>query len=483
MLPALLPAQVKLLRHPTYSKGKVAFSYLGDIWIAGENGSGVQRLTDNQARDVFPRFSPDGNWIAFSSNRDGNDDVYVIPVTGGKPRQLTFHSANDEVVGWSPDGKKIVFTSVRGNGIFPTVTTLWEISAEGGIETPVQTDWGAWASYSPDGQKMAFTRHPATWSRKHYRGSYAADLWVEDLGVADLGGARKFTLLGGEDYKGNRLWPMYGRGEIFYVANILPDETHIKFGGPEVMKSANNIWKISDKGGKEVQVTHHTDGNLFFPSISADGKVIVYEDNFGVWKLDTASGKSTEIVINLKTDGKENDRELVTLSEAQAFHISPTNKRAAVIAHGELFTIATGRGEPQRVTETPWKEQEPRWSPDGRWIAFVSDRTGREEVWVSDELGKNVRKISDADCDKSGLVWSPDSKSLLWTGSDHKLRLVDVDSGKSDVVASSGAGPVASPQFSPDGKWISYSHQDTLLRPHVWVKELGAASGPAQEHM
>src|ERR1035441_2325455 len=142
LLPALSQAQVKLLRHPTYSNGKVAFSYLGDLWIANENGSGVQRLTDNQARDVYPRFSPDGNWIAFSSNREGNYDVYLIPATG--------------------------------------VPTLWEVPVAGGIERPTPTDWGAWASYSPDGSKMAFTRHPGTWSRKHYRGSYAADLWVMD---------------------------------------------------------------------------------------------------------------------------------------------------------------------------------------------------------------------------------------------------------------------------------------------------------------
>ena len=474
LLPVVLPAQVRLLRHPTYSKGKVAFSYLGDIWIANENGSDVQRLTDNQARDVYPRFSPDGNWIAFSSSRDGNDDVFVIPVTGGKPRQLTFHSANDDVVGWTPDGKKIIFTSIRGNGAFPTVPTLWEISPGGGIETPLGTDWGAWASFSPDGTKMAFTRHPAVWSRKHYRGSYAADLWVEDLA------SKKFTRLGDEDYKGNRHWPMYARnGEIYFVANITANEKNIQFGGSEVMKSVNNIWKISDKGGKETQVTHHTDGNLFFPSISADGKVIVYEDNFGIWKLDTASGKSTEIVINIRTDGKENDKELVTLSDAQAFHISPSNKRAAVITHGELFTIATDRGEPQRVTETPWKEQEPRWSPNGKWLAFVSDRTGREEVYLSDELGKNVRKISDVDCDKSTLVWSSDSKSLMWSGSDHKLRLMDVESGKTDIAATGDAGPISGPQFSPDNKWISFARQDKLLRPHVWVKEL--ASG--QEHM
>ena len=471
----LLPAQVKMLRHPSYFKGKVAFSYLGDIWIANENGSGAERLTDNTAREIYPRFSPDGQWIAFSSNRAGNYDVYVIPAAGGKPRQLTFHSADDNVVGWTPDGQRIVFFSTRGDGAFPTVATLWEISVAGGIETPLRTDWGAWASYSPDGNKLAFTRHPAPWSRKHYRGSYAADIWVEDLG------AKTFLRLGDPDYKGNMLWPMYAaNGEIYFVSNQTDGEKNIKFGGPEVMKSVNNIWKISDKGGKAVQVTHHEDGNLFFPSISADGRTIVYEDNFGLWKLDTASGKSSEIRVDIKTDPKENETELVTLSnEAESFSLSPSNRRAAVAAHGEIFTIATDRGEPQRVTETPWREQNPRWSPNGQWIAFVSDRTGREEVYIAGELGKSTKKLSDADCDKSALTWSPDSKTLLWSGSDHKLRRVDVDSGKEDVLASGDAGNIQSPQFSPDGKWISYSRQDKLLRAHVWVKEL--ANG--QEHM
>ncbi len=206
LLPALVPAQVKILRHPTYSKGKVAFSYLGDIWIANENGSNAQRLTDNQAREIYPRFSPDGQWIAFSSNREGNYDVYVVPAAGGKPRQLTFHTADDNVVGWTPDGGKVLFSSVRGNGAFPTVATLWEVPLEGGIEQPVPTDWGAYASYSPDGRKLAFMRHPSVWSRKHYRGAYAADLWVLDISTHDVHQNR-----GQDDYKGNWLWPMYGQ--------------------------------------------------------------------------------------------------------------------------------------------------------------------------------------------------------------------------------------------------------------------------------
>src|SRR5437588_4403055 len=154
ILPIATNAEVRLLRHPTYSKGKVAFSYLGDIWIANENGSATQRLTDNKARDIYPRFSPDGNWIAFSSNRDGNYDVFVIPATGGKPKQLTFHTADDNVVGWSPDGKRVLFSSTRGKGAFPSVSTLFEVSVDGALEQPVDTDWGANASYSPDGKKL-----------------------------------------------------------------------------------------------------------------------------------------------------------------------------------------------------------------------------------------------------------------------------------------------------------------------------------------
>ena len=459
-------ADVKLLRHPTHSKNRVAFSYLGDLWISSDTGQNPTRLTDNKARDIYPRFSPDGGSIAFSSNRDGNYDVYVIPATGGKPKQLTFHTADDNVVGWSPDGRKILFSSTRGKGAFPTVATLFEISVDGGIEQPIDTDWGASASYSPDGKKLAFMRHPAVWSRKHYRGSYAADLWVMDTA------AKTYAKLGDSEFKGNYLWPMYAsNNEIYFVSDRTPNEKNIFYGGPEVMKSVNNIWKISDKGGVAVQVTHHTDGNLYFPSISADRKTIVYEDNFGLWKLDVANGKSTEIHIDLKSDSKDNDTELVTINnEAEGFHLSPSNRRAAILVHGEIFTIATDKGEPQRVTDTPWREDDPRWSPNGKYLAFISDRTGSQEVWISDELGKSPRKVSDADCDKSQLAWSPDSKFLLWSGSDHKLRKVEIDSAQTTVIASSNSGNVTGGQFSPDGKWVSYVKQDRLLRQQVWIK-------------
>ncbi len=467
-LPCLVFGEAKMLRHPTYSKGRIAFTYLGDIWVVNEDGKNPQRLTDNKARDILPRFSPDGNSIAFSSNRAGNYDVYVMPASGGAPRQLTFYSGDDMVVGWTPDGKKIIFVSARGDGAFPELRTLYEISADGGMEEPIKTDWGAWASFSPDGSKMAFTRHPSEWNRQHYRGSFAADLWVEDVK------AQTFGKLGDEDYKGNYLWPMYGHdGHIYYVADELPVERGIKFGGPEVMQSVNNIWKIPEKGGKPVQVTHHTDGNLYYPSMSADGKVIVYEDNFGLWKLDVSSGKSTEIHVDIKADLKDNNVQTVTFNNnADDFNVSPSGRRIAVGVHGEIFTIAAERGETQRVTDTPWRDQSPKWSPDGKWIAFISDRTGHEEIWISDELGKDVEKLSDADCEKGEFEWSPDSKSVMWNCSDHKLRLTTVESGETEVVASNDVGNLDSPAFSPDGKWISYAKEDKLSRSHVYVRQL-----------
>ena len=269
-------APIRLARTPDYHAGKITFSYLGDIWVVNEDGSNPQRITINTAREVNPRFSPDGRWIAFSSNRYGNNDVFIVPVAGGAPRRLTYHTGNDEVVDWTLDSKNVVFRASHGDGVFPGTATLYQISVDGGQETPLPVDWGWWGSYSPDGKQFLFNRHPSTWTRKHYRGSYAADIWV-----ADLAAKTYRQILAGENY--NRYWPMWGpKDEIYFIADPLPNDKAVKPGSPEVRKSLNNIYKIAAKGGTQpIQVTKHTDGNVFFPSMSSDGKVIVYEENFG----------------------------------------------------------------------------------------------------------------------------------------------------------------------------------------------------------
>jgi tricorn protease len=233
-----LAAEVKLARHPDYHGGKIVFSYLGDLWLVNEDGSHPRRLTVNRARDIHPRFSPDGKWIAFSSNRYGNYDVFVMPASGGTPKQLTFHSAADTVVGWSRDSRRILFSSARGI-LYPGIPNLYEVPVTGGMEQPVLTDWGYWGSYSPDGQKLAFNRHPMVWWRRHYRGSYAADLWVLEVR------ANRFRRILDDklpdDQKPNNLWPMYGDGWIYFVSDR---DVMAKAGTPQVLASTNNIWKM-----------------------------------------------------------------------------------------------------------------------------------------------------------------------------------------------------------------------------------------------
>jgi tricorn protease len=459
-------APVRLARHPDYHGGKVVFSYLGDIWMANEDGSNVHRLTDNLAREVYPRFSPDGRSIAFSSNRYGNNDVYVIAATGGAPRRLTYHTGGDDVVGWTRDSAHVIFRASRGDAAFPTVATLYQIAAAGGQEQSLNLDWGYWGSFSPDGKALVFNRHPATWSRRHYRGSYAADLWIADIA------AKSYTkLLADEQY--NRYWPMWGAdGSIYFVGDPLPNEKSVSPGSLDVRKSVNNIYKIPVKGGQPAQVTRHTDGSLFWPSMSSDGKVIVYEDNFGIWKLDVASGKSSEIKLDIATDEKENEVELETITnEVDGFDLSPSGRRAVVSARGQIFTIATERGDITRVVPDKMasRNQAPKWSADGKLLAFVSDRSGRDEVWVSDPEGRAPKKITDLDNEKGALVWTPDSTALLYTAADKKLYRYSVADGKTAVVASSDVGRIGSVDVSPDSKWVAFSKQDRTLRSHVYI--------------
>ena len=465
-----LAGPIRLARHPDYHAGRVAFSYLGDIWTANEDGTGVLRITDNSAREVYPRFSPDGRWIAFSSNRYGNYDVFVVPASGGTPVRLTYHTGTDDVVGWTRDSQRVVFRSARGDGAFPTVAVLYEIPVTGGMEKPLPVDWGFSGSYSPDGKSLAFNRHPAVWSRQHYRGSYAADLWI-----ANLANGTYTKLLGDERY--NRYWPMWGADDaIYFVADPVPNDKTVKAGSFEVRKSANNIYKIPARGGQPVQVTKHTDGNVFWPSMSSDGKVIVYEDNFGIWKLDVATGRTNEIKLDIATDEKENqiDAETVT-NEVDAFDISPSGRRAVISVRGQILTIATDRGDITRIAPDKMvsRNDAPKWSADGKYIAFISDRSGRDEVWISESESKNAKKITDLDNEKGALVWTPDSKLLLYTAGDKKLYSYSVADGKTTTITSTDLGRLGSVSVSPDSTWVTFSKQDRTVRTHVYIAPIG----------
>jgi tricorn protease len=445
--------EAKLTRYPSYYQGRVAFSYMGDIWTADDNGQNIQRLTVHAARDIYPRFSPDGKWIAFSSDRNGNLDVFIIPAKGGEAKQLTFHSADDNVLGWTPDSRNVLFSSQRGEDF---MAKLYTVSIDGGLEHSAGPDMGIAGSYSPDGKKLAINRKGQVYWRKYYRGAYNTDVTVMDLA------SKTFKDL--TDFPGIDSWPMWAHdGYIYFVSDREDGKSNT---------GLTNIWRVSENGGAAQQITTFKSGDVRFPSISADGKTIVFEHDFGVSKLDVATRKVTPMKIDISTETQENMTDVRSFtSRVDEYHLAPNGRRIAFSIHGEIFTAPVeAGGDLIQITDNPARDKEPVYSPDGKQIAFISDRSGREEIYTvaSDGVGDTTR-ATDQDSIKMGLSWSLDSKLLAFNTLDDKLFVYDPGSKQTRMVASSSKGNIGSAVWSPDGKWIAYSKQDATRSTNIYL--------------
>src|SRR5882724_9740787 len=440
--------EAKLVRYPHYNHGRIAFTYLADIWTADEYGKNIKRITANKARDVYPRFSPDGKWIAFSSDRNGNFDVFIVSSEGGAPKQLTFHSADDTVLGWTPDSRAVLFASSRGDDF---TGKLYTVSIDGGMERNAGADMGVNASYSPDGKKLAINRKGQVYWRKYYRGAMQSDVTVMDIA------AKKFTDL--TDFDGLDSWPMWGTdGFIYFVSD-------------REGNGLTNIWRVPEAGGKADRVTSFKSGDVRFPAISADGKAIVFEHDFGVWKLDVASRKTSPIKLDIAAETQENLAEVRDFnSQADDYDVAPSGRRIAFSIHGEIFTAPTEEGDLRQITDSPARDKEPLYSPDGKSIAFISDRSGREEIYITAADGTGEpQKITDLDTLKFSFAWSPNSKEIAFTASDSKLRKYSVDTKQTSELSSSKYGNIGAPVWSPDGKWIAFSKPDYVRTSDVYL--------------
>ncbi|HVF44049.1 MAG TPA: DPP IV N-terminal domain-containing protein, partial [Pyrinomonadaceae bacterium] len=440
--------EARLVRYPHYHEGRVAFSYLGDVWVADEDGRNVQRLTVNRARDVYPRFSPDGKWIAFSSDRNGNLDVYVMPSAGGSVKQLTFHSSEDSVLNWSPDGRSVLFSANRGENFMPM---LYTVSVDGGMPVGAGADMGVQGSFSPDGRRLAYNQKAQSYWRKFYRGSYQSDVMVADVA------AKKFTNV--TDFEGLDSWPMWARdGNIYFVSD--------RDGG-----GLTNVWRVPESGGRAERVTSFKSGDVRWPAISADGKTIVFEHDYGVSKLDVASKRVTPLRFDINAETEESLTEVRNFnSEVDNYDLAPNSRRIAFAVHGEVFTAPVEEGDLRQITDSPWRDRNVTYSPDGKWIAYVSDRSGREELYVSAVDGAGEpQKLTDVDALKAGYAWSPDSTQIAYTASDGKLRAVLVATKEAKEITTSRYGNVGQPAWSPDGKWLAYSKPDVSRVTDIYL--------------
>jgi len=448
---AALAAPVKFARYPHIAKGRIAFSYHGDIWVAGDDGSSPRRLTAHIANDIYPRFSPDGRWVAFTSDRMGNNDVWVVPAEGGEPVQLTFMTVDDNVQYWTPDGRKVVFSSNRSERAWGS--PLYTVAAAGGAPNPLPMDQAAYGMISQDGRWVAFNRIAPRYWRKGYKGNASAELYVQDLETKDI---RQLTNTDLAQFRGFRqdVMPMWGAdGMIYFLSE---------------RDGFFNLWKISPKGGAPAQVTFHKKDGIQFPSISPDGTEIIYECDFDLYKMKVAEAKPQRIALDLAFDPKVNLVDyLAADSRADGFSPSPKGDAAAVDFHGEVFIVPTeeGIGEMKQVTASPWRERTEAYSPNGKYVAYVSDESLEEEIWLyAVETGAR-RKLTSHESAKGAFVWSRDSKQLAFSAA-NKLILVDVETAASRELGEQPGG-YALQEFSPDGKWLVLSLRDEDANPDV----------------
>jgi tricorn protease len=443
-------AEARLVRYPHFHQGKVAFTYMGDIWTANENGSNVQRLTAHRARDTTPRFSPDGRWVAFSSDREGNMDVWVVPTIGGTPKQLTFHSSDDNVLGWTPDGKQVLFASNRSDDF---LGTLYVIPLDGGAETKAGTDFGLYGSFSPDGSKLAVNRKGQSYWRKGYRGSYQTDVTVVDLQSKSFKDVTNFL--------GMDTWPMWGTDGYIYFVSDRDD------------KAQSNIWRVPEGGGEATRITQFTDGDVRFPAISADGKTIVFERDFRLWKLDVASRKPEAISLTINAEPQDTLTEYRTVnSEVEDYDVALSGRNVVAAVRGELFLVPVGdEGDLMQLTKGPARDRNVEFSPDGKLIAFDSDKeSGREEIYVlaADGTGE-PKRVTDINALKSSYAWSPDSKRLVVATSDGKLYRVAADGSEQKEILASKYGTVSRPTWSPDGSLLAFSMSDVTRTDDIYI--------------
>ena len=373
----------RLMRFPDIYKDKIAFMYGGDLWLASSNGGVARQITSHSGRELFPKFSPDGKWIAFTAQYDGNFNVYIIPSDGGQPKQLTFCQGSatplsdrmgihNEVVTWFPDGKRIVFLSRRdaSNG---WIKRLYSVSIEGGLPEPFPMDQGGLASFSPDGTRIAYNqifRNFRTWKR--YTGGLA-----QDITIYNLKNNTTDTMVPHSQWVDT--FPMW-HGDTIYFSSDRGPEHHF------------NLYSYDLNTKQLEQLTHFNEFDVMWPSLGPDA--IIFENAGYLYTFDLQAKQSKKLSIYLPGERNQTMKHWASVSKnITDFDISPEGKRAVFAARGDVFTAPAKEGSIRNLTHTSGiREKLVSWSPDGRWVAYISDRTGEDEIYIApnDGMGKEL---------------------------------------------------------------------------------------------
>ncbi len=458
-------AQTRLLRFPDIGGDKIVFCNAGDLWIAPTAGGAATRLTAHPGLEVCPKFSPDGQWVAFTGQYDGDEQVYVVPATGGAPRQLTFYPArgplaprwgyDNQVYGWTRDGKNVVVRSMYDNWV-QSETKQYLVPVDGGLPKPLPMPVSGAADFSPDETKVAYNptaRDFRTWKR--YQGGWQQDLYIFDLATATT---EKIAASPRTDRD-----PMWIGDRIYFNSDR---DGHL------------NLYFYDLLQRTATQVTHEKVYDVRWPSDDEQGR-IVYELNGELQILDVKSGASQPVRIFVPNDGVAmRPSHAVVDKLIEDFDLSPKGERAVFVARGDVFTLPSEKGPTRNLTRTSTAHEKwARWSPDGKRIAWMSDTSGEDEIYVAKQDGAGVpeRLTTNGALMRFAPDWSPDGKRLAFADKDGKLFVFTLDSKRMQEVADDQHDQIRDYTWSSDGQWLAFTlSNDNGLRS-VWI--WGVADG------
>ncbi len=453
-------AQTKLLRFPDIQGDRVAFCYAGDIWTAPAGGGTAVRITTHPGLELFPKFSPDGRWLAFTGQYDGDEQVYVVPAVGGVPKQLTFYPArgplsprggwDNQVIGWTRDGKSVLFRTLRDAG-GASETNLYTVPAAGGHETPLPMYTAGAGDFSPDGKWIVYSPlfcDFRTWKR--YEGGWAQDLWICDLKTLKSENITSHVRTDRD--------PMW-IGDVIYFASD--------------RSGTLNLYRYDTATKQTDQVTRSPEWDVRWPSSDHRAR-IVFEQDGELHVLDVASGRDTKLAIAVPTDGVAmRPSHYAVEKNVEDFALSPKGERALFVARGDVFTAPIEHGPTRNLTNSSTAhERWARWSPDGKRIACISDRTGEDQVWlVSQDGSGRPEQLTDGHVGTMYQpAWSPDGKHIAFADKDGKLFVVGVADRRLREVARETRGRVADYAWSPGGSYLAFSlsHPSEFRSIRVW---------------
>ena len=449
----------RLLWQPAISKSNIAFIYAEDLWVANRDGSNPRRVTVSEGLESNPVFSPDGTMIAFTAQYDGNSDVFIIPVAGGIPKRLTWHPGNDLVRDFSPDGKKVLFASQR-NSFTPRYFQLFTVDINNGSENQLLIPNAFWASYSPDGNSIAYTTIPDAFEQwKNYRGGTMSRIWLYDIkthAVTEIpkpqGGCNDTRPI----WEGNKIYFRSDRNGEFNLYSYEPANNSIK------QLSKFNDFPISSLEGNSSEIIFAQSGYLH----------IYNAVNNSISQLKV--GISADL-LDLRPRFVKGDNYI------RSAHISPSGARVVVDFRGDIITLPAQKGDQLNITNTSdTHEKFPQWSPDGKLIAYFSDASGEYALHLKDQQGNGAPKI--IKLNGTGFYafihWSPDSKKLCFVDNGRRLYMLDIASGKAEKIAEDvlyfpGAFRELFGSWSADGNFISYTTLTETNFEKAWIYALG----------